>query len=150
MYADIIPVLIRGMQQQQQMIEKQQQTINEQNEKIETLTQLVNQLINNNSVQSTESRINSNEIISSALLEQNMPNPFNTNTVIRYSIPSTAKQSSLIITNTGGQTVKTFSINNKGAGSVIIYANELVAGTYFYSLVIDGKKTNTLKMILTK
>ena len=36
MYADIIPVIIKGMQQQQEIIE-------EQNKKIEALTQLVHQ-----------------------------------------------------------------------------------------------------------
>ena len=112
---------------------------------------LVNQLINKNSLitNQNESKINASET-GSALLEQNAPNPFSTNTLIRYTIPSTAKQSSMIITNTAGQTLKTFSINNKGAGQIIIYANELAAGNYFYSLLIDGKKAGTLKMVLTK
>jgi hypothetical protein len=145
MYADIIPVIINGMQQQQKIIE-------EQNKKIEALTQLVNQLINKNSAVSnqTQSKISTGEITSSALLQQNAPNPFNTNTIIRYSIPSTAKQSSLIITNANGQTLKTFLINKQGAGQIIIYANELAAGNYFYSLLVDGKKANTRQMILTK
>jgi endosialidase-like protein len=145
MYADIIPVLVNGMQQQQKIID-------EQNKKIEALTQLVNQLINKSSAvtNQTESEINAGDIISSALLQQNAPNPFNTNTMIRYSIPSTAKQSSLVITNTNGQTIKTFSINKKGAGQITIYANELAAGNYFYSLLVDGKKAATRKMVLTK
>jgi hypothetical protein len=143
MYADIIPVLVKGMQQQQQIIE-------EQNKKIETLTQLVNQLMNNNAATNNESKISTEEIVSPALLEQNAPNPFNANTIIRYSIPSTAKQSSLIITNVNGQTLKTFSLNNKGVGQITIYANQLAAGNYFYFLLIDGRKTGTRKMVLTK
>jgi hypothetical protein len=143
MYADIIPVLVKGMQEQQQIT-------TEQDKKIEALTQLVNQLINNNSVQTNESRVNNNEIVSSAFLEQNAPNPFSTNTIIRYSIPLTARQSSLVITNINGQTIKTFSLNKKGTGQITIYANELAAGNYFYSLIIDGKKISTLKMVLTK
>ena len=136
------------MQQKQKIIDDQNNKIDEQNKKIETLTQLVNQLINKNA--SVSNQINSNEKISSAWLEQNAPNPFNANTIIRYSIPSNAKQSSLIITNTNGQTIKTFSINKKSSGQTTIYANELAAGNYFYSLLIDGKSAGTRKMILTK
>jgi hypothetical protein len=46
--------------------------------------------------------------------------------------------------------IKTFTLNNKGAGSVTIKAGELAAGSYYYTLIIDGKKVDSKQMILNK
>lgn len=143
MYADIIPVLIRGMQQQQQMIE-------EQNKKIEALTQLVK---SNSSASSTSESVTSDvksANISGAMLEQNAPNPFNSSTVIRYNIPASASAAQIVVASTNGNTVKTFALVNKGSGSVSINAGELAAGTYYYTLIVAGKKIDSKKMVLIK
>lgn len=143
MYADIIPVLIRGMQEQQKMIE-------EQNKKIEALTQ---QVRNNNSASSiagSDASDAKSANISGASLEQNAPNPFNSSTVIRYNVPATASAAQIVVTNTNGNTVKTFALANKGTGSVSINAGELAAGTYYYTLIVAGKKIDSKKMVLIK
>ncbi|HNP23652.1 MAG TPA: tail fiber domain-containing protein [Panacibacter sp.] len=142
MYADIIPVLIKGMQQQQQMIE-------EQNKKIEALTQQVN---NSNAavIASSDASDARSVNISGASLEQNAPNPFNSNTVIRYNVPASASAAQIVVTNTNGNTVKTFALVNKGSGSVSINAGELAAGTYYYTLIVAGKKIDSKKMLLIK
>ena len=84
----------------------------------------------------------------SASLEQNLPNPFTSNTTIRYNAPK--GNAKIIIANTAGNIVKTFNLTTKNNGSVTVYANELAAGTYYYSLIVDGKKTDSKKMILVK
>ncbi len=83
-------------------------------------------------------------------LEQNNPNPFNGTTVIRYHIPSSTSNAQLLVANANGVTVKTFLLNSKGAGQVSINAAELSTGSYFYTLLLDGKKTGARQMIIVK
>ena len=37
-----------------------------------------------------------------------------------------------------------------GEGSITISANELYAGTYLYSLIVDGRLIDTKQMIITE
>lgn len=145
MYADIIPVLIKGMQEQEKIIE-------EQNKKIETLTQLVEQSTNNNqkigSVQ-TESNVTI-VTLSDASLEQNVPNPFNQTTVINYYVPQNTGNAFIQITDMNGRTIKTISTAAKGKGQILLQAGTLTAGAYQYSLIVNGKLIDTKKMVLTK
>jgi hypothetical protein len=128
---------------------EQQEEINSQDKKIEALTKLVNQLMQNRSVTkdnaagSTLSNIN-------ARLEQNAPNPFNSSTTIRYQMPASVSNSQIMVTNANGNMIKTFTLINKGAGSVTIKAGELAAGSYYYTLIVDGKKVDSKKMVLIK
>lgn len=140
MYADIIPVLIRGMQEQQKMIE-------DQNKKIDDLTKLLS-LSLQNSPASSSAVVSGKTVATGAALEQNAPNPFNSVTTIRYNIPSSAKTAQIMVTNAAGNTVKTFNLSSKGSGNVTINANELSAGSFFYTLIVDGKKADTKQMIL--
>ncbi|HKR04273.1 MAG TPA: tail fiber domain-containing protein [Bacteroidia bacterium] len=82
------------------------------------------------------------------LLEQNSPNPFNTQTEIKFRLPATFNSAQLIITDVNGRQVRKDVLTY--SSSVIIKAAELAAGTYSYSLVIDGINMGTKQMILTK
>jgi len=84
-----------------------------------------------------------------ALLYQNAPNPFNQNTVIKYFVPYESKQSFLYVYDLKGTQLKSYNLN-KGDCNVTIYGNELIAGIYLYSLVVDGKMVDTKQMILTE
>jgi hypothetical protein len=145
MYADIIPVIIRGMQQQQDMIE-------DQNKKIETLTQMITQLTGNN--QKTNNSMAANNTMAAMLggssLAQNAPNPFNQTTVIKYTVPQNAVTAFIQITDINGRTVKTITAAAKGSGQITLQAGELTAGTYQYSLIVNGQLIDTKRMILTK
>jgi len=48
-----------------------------------------------------------------------------------------------------GTQLKSYNLN-KGDCNVTIYGNELIAGIYLYSLVVDGKMVDTKQMILTE
>jgi hypothetical protein len=88
--------------------------------------------------------------LSQASLEQNSPNPFNSTTVIRYYIPSSIKQASLVITTTSGQTLKSILLNDRGSGQITISSGALAAGNYLFILIFDGKTTAAKQMTLTK
>ena len=127
-------------------IQEQQKKLDAQDKKIEELTKLVNELLQ----VKTGGVNNIKAAAASTMLEQNAPNPFNSSTVIRYHIPASVSNAQIMVTNASGNMIKTFTLNNKGAGSVTINAGELAAGSYYYTLITDGKKADSKQMILNK
>ena len=115
--------------------------------RLEKLEQIISV---NNAQQNSSTSSNITDALAAASLDQNAPNPFNSSTVIRYRVPSSAGKAQIIVTNTAGTTVKVFTITTKGAGSVSINGGELSAGSYYYTLIIDGKKADSKQMILVK
>ncbi len=115
----------------------------EQEAKIEALTQLVNKLQNANPEASVK--------LSGVSLSQNTPNPPVANsTIINYNIPSGSASAELIFTNVAGQKVKQIQLNKNGAGMIDVNTSSLSAGTYFYTLYVNGKSFDTKKMIITR
>ncbi len=144
-YNDFIVPVIKSLQElsaENEMLKKNNASMQQQ---IDELKILVQSVAANSSA--TVSAVKG--IASEMYLEQNAPNPFTSNTTIRYKVPA-AGSATIMIANTAGNTVKTFNLTAKGNGSVTVNANELAAGTYFYSLIVDGKKTDSKKMILVK
>ncbi|UPT67789.1 MAG: tail fiber domain-containing protein [Sphingobacteriales bacterium JAD_PAG50586_3] len=84
-----------------------------------------------------------------SILEQNNPNPFTENTVIRYYISQQATNASIRVVNLNGTILNTFKIDSKGAGQILISGNSMQAGTYVYELIVDGKQVDTKRMVLT-
>jgi S-formylglutathione hydrolase FrmB len=83
-------------------------------------------------------------------LFQNFPNPFNSSSIIKYSIPKTS-QVTLKMFNTLGEEIETLVNEEKIAGNyeVNFNANSLPSGVYFYQLrAEDFVETN--KMLYLK
>lgn len=85
-----------------------------------------------------------------AILYQNNPNPFTTDTRIGYSLPASTSSASLYIYNMNGAQIADYPITTFGEGFVIIKAGVMDAGMYLYSLIADGQVVDTKRMILTK
>jgi hypothetical protein len=85
-----------------------------------------------------------------AKLYQNVPNPFNADTKISYYIPVLVKQADIYIYNLNGTQIKHISVFQKGQGSYTLTANDLEAGMYIYTLIVDDNVIDSKKMILTK
>lgn len=144
-YTEFIPILIKAVQEQQQ-------TINDQQKQIDDLKTMVTNLAQGKPVSSVSATSNAsinNVNISSATLEQNVPNPLNNTTSIRYNIPSTSANAQLMISDFNGKIIKQLSLQ-PGAGVVNIDASTLSTGAYSYTLVIDGKAIATKKMIVSR
>lgn len=98
----------------------------------------------------------SSEIPDGYSLSQNFPNPFNPNTVIRYSVPHSS-EISLKVYDALGNFVKEIVSGRQSAGNyeIEINAQDLVngkglsSGVYFYSLR-SGSIVMTKKMVLIK
>jgi hypothetical protein len=56
----------------------------------------------------------------------------------------------MIFYTNNGTILKTMQINERGAGSVTVYASNLSSGIYTYSLIADGKVADSKKMVCTK
>jgi len=87
---------------------------------------------------------------SGAYLEQNQPNPFNNSTLIRYNTPIDATNAVVNIFNKNGQVIHSESITNMGKGQIQIKAGTIAAGTYSYSLVVNGNIVDTKRMVIVK
>ena len=87
--------------------------------------------------------------LSSAYLNQNLPNPFGQSTVIGYYLPENAGPAKMIVTDMNGTVIKTLTITAKGKGNLTLGRNALAAGEYMYSLWIDGRQVDIKRMIIT-
>jgi hypothetical protein len=83
-------------------------------------------------------------------LAQNHPNPFHENTLVNYFLPDNAQQAYIQVSNIEGTVLGKVTIQTSGHGQVNIKASTYPAGTYYYSLVVDGEIYETKKMVLTK
>ncbi len=137
-YSGFGVIAIKGIQELQQTIQEQQQKITTLEDRIAKLEAALN-LVNSNS-------INGKGIIG-ASLEQNQPNPFNQTTIIRYKIPQGAN-AQIMIYDAKGSLVK--SLRATESGQAQVNASELSAGSYTYTLMINGKSAGSKKMVLTR
>jgi len=135
-YLELIPVLIGAIQTQQSQI-------NYLTEQIKSLT---------------EGELKSATLLSSIdsdgaefpALSQNIPNPFDERTIIKYSIPEIISYATINVYDLKGAQVKNFKISQTGSGEVEIPAYELSPGIYIYNLIVDAKVIDTKQMILTE
>ena len=88
--------------------------------------------------------------MNAAKLYQNAPNPWSSETVIRYSLPQTAKQAVIYIYDMQGAQIKSIPAQGRGESQVTITGHDLKAGMYLYALVADGALIDSKQMILTK
>ena len=84
-----------------------------------------------------------------AALEQNAPNPFNEETTIRFFLPSNST-AELKVMSLEGQLILSNVITKSGYGEVRISGSTMAAGTYTYTLLVDGKAVESKIMVLTR
>ena len=122
MYADIIPVLIKGMQEQQQRIDELERQLNRLKGNVTTST-------------------------GGGSLGQNTPNPVRGSTRISYSLPG-GSHGQLLLTDATGKTIKIMALNASGA--IELNAASLSSGVYNYILLVDGKAVETKKLTVVR
>ncbi len=87
--------------------------------------------------------------VESAILYQNIPNPFNNTSSIKYYIPSYANSANLVISNTMGQIVSNIDIKEVGDyGTAYVNADGLAKGSYYYSLYVNQSLVDTKTMVI--
>ncbi|MBL0329375.1 MAG: tail fiber domain-containing protein [Bacteroidetes bacterium] len=166
-YQQLIPILIEGMKEQQSKID----SLNEENnlqdsintylqqkdsildERMTALENALNACCNNHSMQQSNSN---NSIVSqdvelkdgqAIVLEQNVPNPFAEQTTINYFLPDNVVKAQMLFYNVSGKLIQSVDLNERGKGSLNVFASDLSNGIYTYTLVVDGKIVETKKMV---
>jgi hypothetical protein len=145
-YTELIPVLIKGMQELSRINDEKDTKINNLQKQIDELKAIIISKNQNNTLPQTETSTK----ITSASLAQNVPNPFTNTTTIKYTLPSKFTSAQIIISDKNGKQLKQLNISGSGNGTLYIDASILSSGTYQYSLIIDGKMVDTKQMILTR
>jgi hypothetical protein len=137
-YENFIVPLVKAVQQLSQMNEE----LKKQNEIQQKQLDELNATIGGNT--------KTNVTLNNVFLEQNIPNPFNKSSIIKYSLPKTFSNAQLVVTDKNGKTVKQIKVSGSGKGTLNIDATTLSAGTYNYSLIVDGRAISSKQMVLTK
>lgn len=77
------------------------------------------------------------------------PNPMNSSSIIDYDFTSMQSycEANIAVYDIMGKEVKNIELKNS-KGQVTMNKGSLVAGTYFYSLIVDGTKLGTEKLII--
>ncbi len=83
-------------------------------------------------------------------MDQNKPNPFSESTVITLNIPKNTQKANIFIYDMSGKQVKAIPVSERGETNITVYASDLTAGMYIYTLVVDGKVVVTRKMIVSE
>ena len=147
-------MLVNAVKEQQELLEDKDVQIEELTNRLADVEDQLNDLltkldeiVTTNAAEAvkTQVQLNGTDL---ANLSQNRPNPFTGSTVIEYSIPQQTGEAHLNIYDQFGKVIKTVEIDHKGEGQLEVQAIGIPAGTYSYSLVIDGVQSGTKQMIL--
>jgi hypothetical protein len=153
-YAEFVVPLVKGMQEQQEDLKQKTQDIRRleaENQVLQNrlteLESLVQQLLDQESEE--EAPVILNQVPS---LEQNEPNPFQGTTRVGYFLPAEALAkggfAQLVITSVDGKELQRISLSQKGKGQVDLQTGNFAAGTYNYSLIVNGQVADTKRMIV--
>ena len=82
-------------------------------------------------------------------ISQNTPNPFTGQSTVRVSVPDDASDAYVDILTLNGASVKRIPVSN-GLSEVSLSSFEFAPGTYLYTLVVNGKVSETRRMIVNR
>ena len=70
--------------------------------------------------------------------------------MITLNIPEKTQKANIFIYDMSGKQVQAIPVNERGETNITVYASDLSAGMYIYTLVVDGKVVVTRKMIVSE
>ena len=153
-YIGLIPIIVEALKEQRNELREQREILAQQRELIEHLI---------NPGVGIPVRIHSapltdelpafdafSNIGRTAVLHQNVPNPFNQSTQIQFYLPETVRNASLIIFDMQGKQLIQIPLTQRGDGVEVIQGSQLSPGIYLYALIADGREVDVKRMILTQ
>lgn len=144
-YSDFVMPLVKAVQELSKMNDEKDALIQQQQQQIIDVMTRLDRLEKSAGI--TNIHLSSMQIDKlSAGLEQNTPNPFDQSTNISYTLPAKFVSAQIIITDQSGKVLKQINISTIGKGMLNVQAGSLAAGTYNYSLAVDGNLIDTKKM----
>lgn len=137
-YADFVVPLVKAVQE-----------LSAQNEKlVADMQQMKDEIAMLKATKTvTSSNTDAAVINDKAVLGQNQPNPFGSQTLIPVKLPQYFSNASVVITETAtGRILKTIAVT-ANTTQLTLDASSLAAGTLTYTLYVDGKRTDTKQMV---
>lgn len=145
-YTGMIPVLTAAIQEQNHNTDE----LRRQNERLQQRLDEMEHALQNCCSNYAPAQKTSEAITNpGGQLLQNTPNPFNTRTVISYTLPANTSTASVSVYNMNGDLVRSYDALNT-AGKIIIQPGELSSGNYTYHLIVNGNSVDSKLMTLTK
>jgi len=138
-YAQMTPFLLEAIKELNTIIKQQAGQLNLLQARFNNLTSNLDSTAGNYKMATASN--------ASYTLYQNNPNPFNQQTSIAYSLNSNYSSAYIYIFDLQGGLKKSYQLN--GSGIITVKSNELSAGMYLYSLVVDGNQIDIKRMLLT-
>lgn len=138
-YDAIIPVLAEAIKMQQNTIKDLEKENNTLEARIARLEALV--------LGDKTQRVDNIDRVNGVKLGQNSPNPTGIGTSIDYSLPKDMTNANLVVVDLKGRTVSTQAITDQ-SGVVELNTSVWAAGTYIYSIVVEGRAVARKKMIV--
>ena len=133
-YTGLIPVLLEAIKELQSRVEF-----------LEGQVKSTDQL---STIRNSEYTSNEDVVAETEYLSQNIPNPVNGSTIIKYNLPEGTSQASIVFYSTSGSAVKNIPLNvNEKSGSIALSSSELSSGMYIYNLMVNGVILASKKMI---
>ncbi|MEI6487638.1 MAG: T9SS type A sorting domain-containing protein [Bacteroidota bacterium] len=90
-----------------------------------------------------------NELKADGEISNVFPNPASGNAIIKYDVSANGKKAKIVFYDMLGKEVKEINLNDK-QGIAKVATDDLFAGVYFYSLLIDDKIISTKKFVVTR
>lgn len=150
-YADFVVPLVKSVQELEAIINKKDEELKNLQNKLSHLQNILLQKGYLSPEEIKSENISTNQIsLTGAILEQNIPNPFSSETIIKYYLPASPGTAKIIIANSEGVIMKSIEIDHKGPGQVQIKPFGLPTGNYVYSLVVDDRIIDSKQMVLSK
>jgi hypothetical protein len=139
-YAEFVVPLVKAVQELSKMNDDKDAKINDLKNQINELKAMI--------ISGKQSAVSGEQsaAISSALLQQNTPNPFTNSTTINYMLPQKFASAQIVITDKNGNTLKAVNVSGSGKGTLKVDASTFAGGAYQYSLILDGKLIATKQM----
>lgn len=138
-YVELVPVLIRSIQELKEEIDELKEELGE--------------------LKDPERAKNSPEKVSTTLLKkasrncnklyQNVPNPSNEQTVIRFQLADNVQEASICIFDLQGKILKKIPVASS-QDRIIVNTYEIGSGMFLYSLIVNGQEIDTKKMVILK
>lgn len=82
------------------------------------------------------------------ILYQNIPNPFNGTSTIKYYLPEGITNATVVFSDMTGKVFSTVGLKETGDGELHINSDGLSSGTYFYTLYVGSQRIDTKKMVI--
>ncbi len=147
-YADFVAPLVRAVQELSASSNSKDSVINAMQvatqEKFDSLQTQINELRALLLAKNTSA-------MSGASLDQNVPNPFTGSTTIGYSLPKGTSSAKLQITDVSGNVLAIIPLPGAAGKSTLTASlSGHAAGTYMYSLIVNGKLAGTMQMIAVR